>query len=101
IRERSQRLREIGASKAVTFRRRLVGSRQDVLVLEKEERDGRLVGLTGNYVEAVFAGPRALVRSTARIDVRAVEGERLMGELAGATGRSASAGAAGSTSCRA
>ena len=82
IRERSRRLRGLGARQARTFREGLVGSRQDVLVLETAVADGRLVGLTGNYVEVVFDGPPALVRSMARIEVRGVEGPRLMGELA-------------------
>ena len=82
IRQRSQQLRELGATRARAFRSGLVGTGQDVLVLETRDGRGRLVGLTGNYVEVVFEGPESLMRSMARVEVRAVEGERLMGELA-------------------
>jgi threonylcarbamoyladenosine tRNA methylthiotransferase MtaB len=76
---RSRRLREIGDAKSLTFRRGLVGGRQDVLVLETRA-DGRRVGLTGNYVEAVFTGPESLVRSMAPVRVTGVEGNRVVGE---------------------
>jgi threonylcarbamoyladenosine tRNA methylthiotransferase MtaB len=83
IGERSDRLRALAGAKSLAFRRRLVGGDHDVLVLDTRERGhGRLVGLTGNYVEVAFDGPDALMRSMTRVRVTAVEGEQVMGELA-------------------
>jgi threonylcarbamoyladenosine tRNA methylthiotransferase MtaB len=83
IAERSRRLRALARGKALAFRRALIGTEQDVLVLTTPERGrGRLVGLTGNYVEVLFDGPPALVRTLARARLTGVEGERAVGELA-------------------
>ncbi len=58
IRERSKALRWMSDAKNLAFRRRLVGRPEEVLVLETRDRaTGRLVGLTGNYVEVLFQGP--------------------------------------------
>lgn len=76
---RSRRLREIGEAKSLSFRRGLVGGRQDVLVLETRA-GGQLIGLTGNYVEAVFDGPESLARSLVPLRVTGVEGDRVVGE---------------------
>jgi tRNA A37 methylthiotransferase MiaB len=68
--------------KSAEFRRRLVGSVEDVLVLETRDRaTGALVGLTGNYVEVVFPGPDRLMRSLARIRVTGAQGDRAVGDL--------------------
>jgi threonylcarbamoyladenosine tRNA methylthiotransferase MtaB len=53
IKERSERLRDLGASKKAAFRGRLVGSEQKVLVLDERADDRHLVGLTGNYMEVL------------------------------------------------
>ncbi len=70
IRERSERLRALGARKKDAFRGRLVGSSQTALVLEERADDGRLVGLTGNYMEVLVPDdgtlPNRFVR--ARLD---------------------------------
>jgi threonylcarbamoyladenosine tRNA methylthiotransferase MtaB len=76
---RSRRLREIGEAKSLSFRRGLVGGRQDVLVLDTRA-GGQLIGLTGNYVEAVFDGPGSLARSLVPLRVTGVEGDRVVGE---------------------
>jgi threonylcarbamoyladenosine tRNA methylthiotransferase MtaB len=83
IGERSRRLRELARTKRVTFWRSLVGTAQDVLVLETRERErGRLVGLTGNYVEIAFEGGETLMRSMTRVRVTGVEEGRAVGEAA-------------------
>jgi len=90
ITRRSRILREIGRAKSGEFRRALIGRSEDVLVLETLDREtGRLVGLTGNYVEVVFSGPAALVRTVASVKVVGVDGDRTLGELdaAEASGR--------------
>jgi threonylcarbamoyladenosine tRNA methylthiotransferase MtaB len=60
---RSQELRELGLRRGLAFRRGLVGTQQEVVVLEtRERRTGALIGLTGNYVEVAADGPDALRR---------------------------------------
>jgi hypothetical protein len=59
-----------------------------VLVLETVDRaTGGLVGLSGNFVEVVFAGPRGIVGSVVTVRVTGVAGNRTLGELVGAAGR--------------
>ena len=83
IARRSRALRELGHAKSDEFRRRLVGTAQDVLVLETRDRaTGALVGLTGNYVEIAFPGPDSLMRTLARVRVTGAEAERTAGQLA-------------------
>jgi threonylcarbamoyladenosine tRNA methylthiotransferase MtaB len=83
IARRSRALRELGRAKSDAFRLRLVGTAQDVLVLETRERaTGALVGLTGNYVEVAFDGPDGLMRTLARVRVTGADAARTVGELA-------------------
>jgi len=82
IRERSQRLRRLGGEKSHAFRRALVGTRREVLVLEaRDQRTGLRSGLTSNYVEVLFSGPDALGRRMATIEVDEVRGDRTHGRL--------------------
>jgi threonylcarbamoyladenosine tRNA methylthiotransferase MtaB len=53
IKQRSECLRALGASKKAAFRGRLVGSEQKVLVLDERADDRHLIGLTGNYMEVL------------------------------------------------
>jgi len=79
---RSALLRDIGRVKSDAFRRGLIGHVEDVLVLETADPvTGGLVGLTGNFVEAVFAGPPELMRTLVRVRVTGVRDERTLGEL--------------------
>jgi threonylcarbamoyladenosine tRNA methylthiotransferase MtaB len=83
IAERSRRLRTVGEAKNLAFRRSLVGTVQEVLVLDTRERaGGRLVGLTGHYVEVLFDGPDALMRTITRVRVESVAADRTLGTLA-------------------
>jgi threonylcarbamoyladenosine tRNA methylthiotransferase MtaB len=83
IARRSEILRERSAKKAWQFRERLVGQTVEALVLETRDRaTGRLVGLTGSYVEVVFDGPAALVRELVRVRVTEAGAERAKGEVA-------------------
>jgi threonylcarbamoyladenosine tRNA methylthiotransferase MtaB len=80
---RSRALRELGRAKSEEFRRGLVGTAEDVLVLETRDRaTGALVGLTGNYVEVAFGGSDGLMRTLARVRVTGADAERTVGELA-------------------
>ena len=88
ITTRSRTLRDIGRAKSEEFRRTLVGQVEDVLVLETVDREtGGLVGLSGNFVEVVFAGPRDIVGTLVTVCVTCVEGDRTLGELVGSAGR--------------
>jgi tRNA A37 methylthiotransferase MiaB len=84
IRERTTRLRRLGAAKQLGFRRAQVGRELDVLVLDQREREtGRLVGLTDNYLEVAFPGSDALMRGFARVRATGPGGARLQGVLLG------------------
>jgi len=82
ITARNRTLRALGQAKSLEFRRTLVGTVQEVVVLEcPDRRDRGLIGLTGNYVEVIFDGPGTLRRRLARVRITAVDGERTRGEL--------------------
>ena len=82
IRQRSARLRALGREMNLAFRRRMVGQRRDVVVLAEREREtGRLLGLTGNYVEVVFDGPGDLARRFVTVTVRDASAERTLATL--------------------
>ncbi len=77
IHSRSIRLRALGERKNTSFRDRLRGTTQRVLVLKERDASGRLVGITGNYVEVLLDGDDSLMNRFA--DVRLGEpgdGER-------------------------
>jgi threonylcarbamoyladenosine tRNA methylthiotransferase MtaB len=82
IRQRTTRLRRLGAAKQLAFRRAHVGRDLPALVLEHRDREtGWLVGLTDNYLEVAFPGPEALMRRFARVRATAPGGARLEGVL--------------------
>lgn len=56
VRERSARMHRLAALKAAAFRARFAGARADVLVERKRTREGRLTGLTGNYIRVEVVG---------------------------------------------
>ncbi|NLO28753.1 MAG: tRNA (N(6)-L-threonylcarbamoyladenosine(37)-C(2))-methylthiotransferase MtaB [Actinobacteria bacterium] len=69
LRERSMRLIALGTRKKDAFRDSLRGTEQRVLVLKERTPDGRLVGLTGNYVE-VLVSDDSLANRFARVRLR-------------------------------
>ncbi len=80
---RGRALRDLARRKNLDFRRGLTGGVEEVLVLETRDRvTGRLVGLTGNYVEVQFDGPDGLMGRLARVRVTGAERDRTPGELA-------------------
>jgi len=82
ITARSRTLRALGGTKGLMFRRRLVGTVHDVVVLDRSDRaTGALVGLTGNYVEVTFDGPDTFRRRLARVRITGIDGEKARGEL--------------------
>ena len=83
IRERSGRLRRLGALKSLAFRRGLVGRRRDAVVLAaRDRRTGLLAGLTDNYVEVLFEGPDRLGRRVVPLTITDVDADRTHGQLA-------------------
>ena len=83
IRERSARLRRLGADKSLAFRRRLVGGRRDAVVLDaRDRRTGRLAGLTDNYVEVLFEGPDRLGRRVVPLTITEARAEGTYARLA-------------------
>ena len=82
IRERSGRLRRLGALKSLAFRRGLVGRRRDAVVLAaRDRRTGLLAGLTDNYVEVLFEGPDTLGRRVVPLTITDARADRTHGQL--------------------
>ena len=83
ISERSKTLRRLSQALNLEFRRRLVGRRHEVLVLEtRDKASGLLTGLTGNYVEVLFEGPDEWMRQFLTVTVRDVTPDRTLAEVA-------------------
>jgi threonylcarbamoyladenosine tRNA methylthiotransferase MtaB len=59
--QRGARMRALGDAKAAAFRARFDGARAEVLVESKRTRDGRLTGLTGNYIRVEMPARPELV----------------------------------------
>jgi threonylcarbamoyladenosine tRNA methylthiotransferase MtaB len=82
IRQRTTRLRRLGAAKQHAFRRAQVGRELRVLVLGQRERETeRLVGLTDNYLEVAFVGSNVPAGGFARVRVTGPGGAQLEGAL--------------------
>jgi threonylcarbamoyladenosine tRNA methylthiotransferase MtaB len=67
IHERSLRLRLLGERKKAAFRDRLRGTGQRALVLHQRDAAGRLVSISGNYMEVVFDGADELMNRFAEV----------------------------------
>lgn len=67
IHDRSLRLRALGERKNAAFRDRLRGTGQRVLVLKERDAAGRLVGITGNYVEVLLDADDSLMNRFAQV----------------------------------
>lgn len=81
--QRSASLRALGRAKNLAFRRTLVGGVHEAVVLGTRDRDtGRLVGLTGHYVEVLLDGDDARMRSVIPLRVTGASAERTWGEAA-------------------
>lgn len=82
IRERSGRLRRLGAAKSLAFRRGLIGTPREAVVLEsRDRRSGLLAGLTANYVEVLFDGPDTLGRRIVPLTITAADPDRTHAQL--------------------
>jgi threonylcarbamoyladenosine tRNA methylthiotransferase MtaB len=84
VTRRAERLRRLGHARNLAFRRRLVGSVREALVLETRDRaTGGLVALTDNYVEVTFTGSSDLMRRLVAVRVTGAEPAATHGALAG------------------
>ncbi len=82
IRERSARLRRLGARKSLAFRTGLVGRRREAVVLAtRDRRTGLLAGLTDNYVEVLFEGPDTLGRRVVSLTITEARADRTHGQI--------------------
>ena len=94
IHERTLRLRALGENKKEAFRGRLVGTEQRVLILKERSTDGRLVGLTGNYMEVLVTGDELLTNRFVRMRLDGVRADgRWEGTLLEVEGPDAAGGA--------
>ena len=79
---RSARLRSLGRQKNLAFRNRFLGREVGLLVLEsRDKKTGFLTGLTGNYIEVLFAGEDRLMQSVRTVRITDVQPDRTVGEL--------------------
>lgn len=71
----------IAAESGIAHRRRFLGRTMRVLVEDKVGADSLLQGLTDNYLEVRFAGPRTLARSFAHVRLDELREGAIYGEL--------------------
>src|SRR2546428_13388313 len=82
VSHRARVLRELAREKNLEFRRRLVGSVEEALVLETRDRaTGWLTGLTGSCAAVCFEGSGPLTGGPAPVRGTAAERARRLGEL--------------------
>jgi threonylcarbamoyladenosine tRNA methylthiotransferase MtaB len=88
IAERSERLRAAGEEKNRRFQEQFRGRTMLALLLRQRAADGRIVGLTGNYLEVLVDGTDEIMNSYAPVRLldRRPDG-RWEAELAGTLGR--------------
>jgi tRNA A37 methylthiotransferase MiaB len=79
---RAEQLRLLGAEKRAAFAASFVGRELEVVV-EGGGKDGRLKGLTRNYLEVRFAGPAELAGRCAMVRVVASTEGILSGTVVG------------------
>jgi threonylcarbamoyladenosine tRNA methylthiotransferase MtaB len=78
---RSKVLSEVTKQTALEHTKKFLGRTLRVLVEGKPNRDGLLVGLSDNYLEVQFAGPKSLLRHFAWIRLDQLKDGALFGEL--------------------
>lgn len=79
-RERSARLRDLGARLKKNFMQRFLGRTQPVLVESQSDRQ-QLTGYTPHYLRVYFPGPESLIGRVVPVELEAVEGEAYLGRL--------------------
>ena len=82
IHARTMLLRALGERKKAAFHEKLIGTEQRVLVLSQRASDGRLVGLSGNYLEVLLRGDDSLMNEFAWAKIeRSLEDGRAEGSI--------------------
>lgn len=79
--ERSKKVMELSQKTAMKFVERYLGDEVEVLVEGKARPEGLMHGLTRNYIEVEFAGPRSLTGTYARVRLTSLNGTGALGEL--------------------
>ncbi|MGH7949956.1 MAG: MiaB/RimO family radical SAM methylthiotransferase, partial [Candidatus Binataceae bacterium] len=92
VHRRAAEMREVDGRLRRHFMSRFVGSRLNVL-LEERGKDGRLRGLSRNYLRVMTDGTDELRNQEVEVEVQLVEGAALSGKIA-AAGPTAQAGTA-------
>jgi threonylcarbamoyladenosine tRNA methylthiotransferase MtaB len=82
IKERSERLRDLSASRRRAFGERFVGREVEVLFEQKDE-SGLWTGLTGNYLRVGVASSESLRNQLRRVTVSEAGSDLALGVLAG------------------
>lgn len=73
IKKRCKRMRRLGTDKRRAFYKRTIGKTAIVLVEETRDRaDGRLKGLTDNYIPVRFDGPDDLTNTFQQVDIQRI-----------------------------
>jgi threonylcarbamoyladenosine tRNA methylthiotransferase MtaB len=83
IKRRAETMRRLGEIKREAFARRFVGRRLRVL-LEERGAGGRLGGYSRNYIRVAADGPDELKNHEVEVEVSAIDGGGLAGEIVGA-----------------
>lgn len=82
IKQHCRRMRRLGADKRRAFYGRRVGRTAVVLVEETRDRtDGRLKGLTDNYVPVHFDGPNDLYNTFQKVEMRHLSSDGVPGGI--------------------
>ncbi len=101
IAERSARLRSLGSAKDADFQENFAGRELQALVLRQWSDDGRLVALTGNYIEVLIDGDDDLINEFVLVVPRRREVDgRWEGEVTAVHPRVGTPGADGARSRR-
>ncbi|HTW89675.1 MAG TPA: tRNA (N(6)-L-threonylcarbamoyladenosine(37)-C(2))-methylthiotransferase MtaB [Candidatus Binataceae bacterium] len=91
IRRRAQAMRELGEQRRSHFASRFVDAKLRVLLEERAE-DGRLTGLSRNYIRVTARGSDELRNHEVEFQASHVHGATLAGEIVGLAGGRAAAG---------
>jgi threonylcarbamoyladenosine tRNA methylthiotransferase MtaB len=84
IRERVQLLRRLSDRKKDAYYRRFIGEELQVLV-QGGKADGRLLGLSRNYIPVGMTGDRAFINSEVTLRITSVTRDSVQGELVSST----------------
>lgn len=76
IKDRCQRMRYLGAQKRRSFYERHIGRTVTVLVEEtRDKKDGRLKGLTDNYIPVLLAGSDELANTFRQVEIQGISAD--------------------------